>query len=182
MSIGNEDRKLILICVDGADPEILYSMIHNSEFPSLKTIMNNGVHGYLTSLAPPISPAVWISLATGLSPLDHGVFDFIQIYMSKRLPRIVMHTSRALQGISIWDYISMAGLRSVVINYPFTYPSYPINGIMVSGFPSPTNLPDITPKITLPQDIITKYCTEFIPTISHVENYNDAVSIVTESS
>ena len=176
------NRRVILICIDGLDPNLLYSMIHEKELPAFKKIVDEGVHGYTISLLPPLSPAVWISLATGLTPLEHGVFDFIQAHLFRDSVRVIINSSKALQGTAIWDYISMAGMRSILVNYPFTYPSYPIKGIMVAGFPSPSDKPDITPKLSIPKDVFVKYRTEYIPTLNYVSNLNEALSLVGEAS
>jgi len=38
----------------------------------------------------------------------------------------------------IWQSATDAGLRTVVINVPFTFPAEPVNGLMISGMDAPT--------------------------------------------
>jgi predicted AlkP superfamily phosphohydrolase/phosphomutase len=49
-----------------------------------------------------------------------------------------------VQKKRVWDYLDEAGLRSVLLGVPLTYPARPINGLMVSGFLAPAKNPDFT--------------------------------------
>jgi len=45
-------------------------------------------------------------------------------------------TSKVYRGRSIWDYLSNFGFRVALFKVPFLYPTYEVNGIMISGFGS----------------------------------------------
>jgi predicted AlkP superfamily phosphohydrolase/phosphomutase len=50
--------------------------------------------------------------------------------------------SRYFSGRTIFDMVGQMGGKVTAIRVPMTYPAWPINGLMVSGFPTPGDTPD----------------------------------------
>ena len=46
-------------------------------------------------------------------------------------------TSRAMKSRTLWEVLSDAGKRVVVMNVPVTYPPRPVNGVLIAGFLAP---------------------------------------------
>jgi predicted AlkP superfamily phosphohydrolase/phosphomutase len=98
-----------------------------------------GSYGELISTIPPLSAPAWSSIITGLNPGKHGVYDFVAEVSKKGIPEVMVHNSKSLRGKTVWDILSRHKKKVIVVNVPLTYPPYPVNGIIISGFPAPVN-------------------------------------------
>jgi predicted AlkP superfamily phosphohydrolase/phosphomutase len=123
--------KAIVIGLDSASPQLIEKWM--DKLPNLKRLSEKGVHGVLESIIPPSSVPAWQCFATGKNPAKIGNLGFI--YIGRNLQ--IMHGKTTPDMGCIWDVCSQAGLRVGVFNVPGTYPPYPVNGFMVSGFPVP---------------------------------------------
>ena len=92
-----------------------------------------------------MTPPAWMSIATGLPPAGHGVYDFWDCEMTPQGPRGRIMTHRK-GGKAIWNILSEWGKRVIVANVPLTYPPEPVNGIMLSGYMAP----DMQANVTYP--------------------------------
>ncbi len=132
--MNQEKNKVLIIGLDGATFDILNPLMEKGLMPNLKKIKDHGAWGELLSSIPPITGPSWTSFATGRNPGKTGVFDFM--IKEKGNYELKPITSSYLKSRSIWDYLSRDGKRSIVLNYPTLFPTYEINGIMVSGIGS----------------------------------------------
>lgn len=130
--------KVLVIGLDGATPELIDRWVAEDKLPRLKQIMQKGVYGKLRSVYPPISPAAWITFATGYNPGKHGTYDF-RDYDPTRYSCFAntIVDSNAFAGKSIWDLVGAAGQKVGVVTVPVTYPAWKVNGFMISGYPTP---------------------------------------------
>jgi len=100
--------------------------------PNLGRLIKSGASGPMFSTIPPISGPAWLSLATGMRPENTSVYDFLNRKDdSYRLQGV---TSADCAGRAIWDYLSKAGKRVGILNYPICVPPYAVNGFMTAGF------------------------------------------------
>lgn len=119
------------IGLDGASPFLVEKWIYL--LPNLRELRHDGVQGVLESIVPPSSVPAWQCFATGKNPAKIGVWGFISIGPDRRVRK-----GRTTPDIGcFWDTCSRAGYKVGVFNVPGTYPPYPLNGFMVSGFPTP---------------------------------------------
>jgi predicted AlkP superfamily phosphohydrolase/phosphomutase len=137
-TVGQQARpfkKIVCIGLDGATFDVIDPMIAKGKLPTLARLLSTGVRSNLTSTIPPLSAPAWVSFMTGLNPGRHGVFHF------KVMQQGVLGTglvgSWSYRHRTIFDRARRAGLRVVAFLVPMTYPPWPINGVMVSGFPTP---------------------------------------------
>ncbi len=121
--------KALVIGLDAASPHLIEKWI--DKLPNLKRLTQRGVHGVLESIVPPSSVPAWQCFATGKNPAKIGNLGFI--YIGRDLQ--IKHGRTIPEMGCIWDICSKAGFRVGVFNVPGTYPPYPVNGFMVSGFP-----------------------------------------------
>lgn len=121
--------KAMIIGLDAASPHLINKWI--DELPNLRRLYRRGVHGILESIVPPSSVPAWQCFATGKNPARIGNLGFI--YVGRDLQ--VKHGKTTPSMGCIWDICSQADLRVGVLNVPGTFPPYPVNGFMVSGFP-----------------------------------------------
>jgi len=132
---GNGIPKIVIIGIDGADWRLIKPWIGDGCLKYLSEILNEGVQGTLMSTIPPFTLPAWTSIFTGVNPGKHGITDMVIRIGDEIKPAV----SRYRKVPLLWRLLGYAGLKSIVLNDPVTYPPEPINGIMVTGFLTPPN-------------------------------------------
>jgi predicted AlkP superfamily phosphohydrolase/phosphomutase len=110
--------------------------VAQGRLPGVRTMIEQGVWGTLWSTIPTISPTAWTTIFTGVNPGKHGIFGFV-----KRRPDsyfVVPISSRDRRAAPLWNIVSAAGKRVVLVNIPFAYPPDQVNGIMLTGLGTPS--------------------------------------------
>ncbi len=148
---GSNHRKVLLIGVDGATFDLIRPWAEAGILPTFRQLMTQGATGELQSVMPPVTPAAWGTLATGMNQGKHGLFDFYARRDGSYESMVVDASHR--HGVSLWRLLSQAGLRTVVFNVPATYPPEPVNGAMVSGLLTPTLATDASQPVELLADL-----------------------------
>lgn len=130
--------KVLVIGLDGATPELVERWVDEERLPNLSRMMARGMYGKLRSTYPPISPAAWTTFATGYNPGKHGTYDF-RNYDPRRYGCFAdtIVDSRPMAGRTVWDLVGSHGGKVGVVTVPVTYPTWRVNGFMVSGYPTP---------------------------------------------
>ena len=123
--------KALVVGLDSASPYLIKKW--NDDLPTLNTLFKKGVHGTLQSIVPPESVPAWQCFATGKNPAKIGIYGFTYIGRDLQLK----HGRTTQEQGCFWDLCSARGMKVGVFNVPGTFPPYPINGFMVSGFPVP---------------------------------------------
>ena len=121
--------RVLLIGVDGADPEILERLIAEDKLPTFARLKREGASGRLRSVEPLLSPIVWTSLATGRWPEDHGVFDFVEVGPDGKATPI---TSLRRKVPALWNVASRYGKTSGFVGWYASYPAEEVKGFIVS--------------------------------------------------
>lgn len=148
--------KVMLIGLDGMSFDVLSSLVKRGILPNFKGLIDSGCFGIMRSTIPPISPLAWPSLVTGKNPGKHGIFSF-----RSNTPKTSTPYTSIIEE-ALWDLLNESGKRVVVLNCPFTFPPSKVNGVMISGFPSPEGRTlSYPPKyISLLRSKIGEYCAE----------------------
>lgn len=87
----------------------------------------------LTDEPIPLTGPNWATLYTGAIPEVHGITDAGWLLENKKYQDIRVNT--------VFDIVDRR-LTQSLMTLPLTYPAFPVNGWMVSGFPSPKSLKD----------------------------------------
>jgi predicted AlkP superfamily phosphohydrolase/phosphomutase len=133
--MGSDKKKVFVISLDGATFSVLNPLIEQGYMPNLAALASRSVAAELESVAPPVTAPAWTSFMTGKHPNKHGIFDFAR-FDSERYSWSISN-SQNIQSKTIWQILSEKDKRVVVLNLPYTYPPYEINGVMVSGWDAP---------------------------------------------
>jgi predicted AlkP superfamily pyrophosphatase or phosphodiesterase len=124
VSSAEETNKVLLLGVDGATWDIIDPLIESGKLPNIKSLVESGSHGTLVMTEGIIfSPVIWTSMFTGVHPDRHGIID-------QQTSLSVFRKQKA-----VWNYLSDSERPAAVINVPGTFPSDPITGCLISGFP-----------------------------------------------
>lgn len=132
---GSLDQRVFVLGLDGATFDLIRPWAEQGSLPNFARLMEQGCHGNLESVLPPLTTPAWASFATGKNPGQHGIFDF-----ARRKPGsydIEWNTSLARRGRSLWNVVSSHGGHVVVVNVPNNYPLEPVNGSMVAWMDAP---------------------------------------------
>jgi predicted AlkP superfamily phosphohydrolase/phosphomutase len=133
--------KVLVLGLDGADFELVGSLLDEAKLPTLERLRRDGAYGPLRSTIPAVTPTAWSSFLTGLNPAGHGIFNF-STNPNRSPQRVESAASRA--GTPLWRRLGAAGIRSAFVTIPFTYPAEPIDGVVVTGYGGPER-PQILP-------------------------------------
>lgn len=136
----------VIFGVDGLTFRILHPLMEQGKLPNFQRLLKEGCEAILESKYPPLTAPAWTSLSTGLKPARHGVYDFWEYddeekFGTARNAHVVTHRRG---GKAIWNILSEYGKQVLVINVPVTYPPETVNGIMVSGYMTPSTDVDFT--------------------------------------
>lgn len=132
------DKKipLLVLGLDSLPPDLTRQMTQNGTMPFLHELLKKGSFGPLKSVIPANTGAAWNSAWTGLKPDKHGYFGFYHYDLSN--DAIHISTSDRLRTPVFWEILNRYGLKTLVINSPMQFPATPLDGIMVSGFMTPS--------------------------------------------
>ncbi len=72
----DNNRKAIILGLDGATFDVLLPRVERGQMPNLAALLEGGTWGGLQSTTPPFSAQAWVSMATGKNQGKHGVVDF----------------------------------------------------------------------------------------------------------
>ena len=132
--------KTLFIGLDGASFSILDDLIKNNKeqkavMPFLATLYQNGTRCILRSTPNPLTPPAWVSLMTGRTPGNHGIYDFIRAEEIDNDVFFTLYDSRDCKTESIWSIASRQGNSVAALNFPFTAPPRrDLKGFMIPGF------------------------------------------------
>lgn len=128
-------KKVLILGIDGFCLDTISKLINLSSMKYLQKLLKVSAYGKLISVPPFNSAASWTSFATGVSPGNHGIYDFIT--PSALDNGFQINSSHNIKSKTLWEITSINGKKSIIINVPMTYPPYKINGIMISGTLTP---------------------------------------------
>ncbi len=156
-----EDKRLIVLGIDGMDPKLLNGYMKEGLTPNLKRLAAMGGFMPLGTSVPPQSPVAWSNFITGVNPGGHGLFDFLALdrttmlpYLSSsrtvepdsdpvtigswQLPLESAETVRMRKGVSFWETLDEHHIPATIFRVPANYPPVPTDsGRSISGMGTP---------------------------------------------
>jgi predicted AlkP superfamily phosphohydrolase/phosphomutase len=127
--------RTLLLGFDAFDPNIVEALIEKGKLPNLRKWAESSRYSRFQVSNPAQSEVSWTSIATGLNPGDHGMFDFVhrdpQTYA---LSVSLLPTGKGLGGIqflrpynarTIFDTAAERGYPATSLWWPGTFPARP---------------------------------------------------------
>lgn len=142
-------RKVIAIGLDGLDPNITRRLMAQGALPHLARLRERGGFAPVATTYPAQTPVAWSTFATGTNPGGHGIFDFLRRDPATYRPDLSLNRYEQKSsflppsavnlrgGVPVWDVLGKAGLPSIVLRCPCTYPPDKLKGRMLSGMGVP---------------------------------------------
>ncbi|MCP4202869.1 MAG: hypothetical protein GY769_13175 [bacterium] len=115
------ERQVVMVGFDGASWPIIDQLREAGDLPTFNRLVEQGTRGELSTLHPVISPPIWTSIATGMTPDNHGIRDFWSSADQVRAKRI-------------WEIADDHGLVSGSLGYLVTWPPRKESGFLVPGW------------------------------------------------
>jgi len=125
-------RRALVIGLDGVPFSLLNELSAKGRLPNWAKLVESGSFKRMNSIHPCVSSVAWATYMTGRNPGKHNIYGFVDRYPPSM--EVFIPTSRDMAGQTLWEILSRAGKRVVVINVPLTYPPREVNGILISGF------------------------------------------------
>ena len=122
----------MVIGIDGGTWDTLKPYIGDGTMPGLGRIIEDGAHGVLKSVIPPVTAPAWVSFATGVNPGRHGCFDFITMRSFGDFRPI---NATDIKVETFYETLVNNGYQCTLVNLPVSYPAR-IEGVLISSFMS----------------------------------------------
>jgi Flp pilus assembly protein TadD len=123
-------NRVLFLGLDGADWSQLDPLIARGLMPELARLVREGRRGILRSAQPPLSPLLWTTMMTGVSPLAHGILDFTRFDPRTGQREPIRSEDRRVPAL--WTIASAARRKVGVFGMWASYPAETITGIAVS--------------------------------------------------
>jgi len=141
-------KRVVFIGLDGTPFTFMQRLIAEGRAPNAARLVRQGSLLRMDSSWPWVSSVAWSTMMTGVNPAKHNIFGFID--REPQTYKQFIPTSRNMQAKTLWEMLSEAGKRVIVVNVPVTYPPRPVNGILVGCFLSPSLEKAVYPPSYLP--------------------------------
>ncbi|HVR43165.1 MAG TPA: alkaline phosphatase family protein [Thermoanaerobaculia bacterium] len=125
-----EAPPVIVLALDGADWQYLDHLMARGVMPELRELASSGARGTLVSEHPALSPLLWNTMMTGVSPLEHGILDFTRFHPSTGTKEPITSDERRVPAI--WNMATDGGRSVLVLGLWATWPAEPVRGTLVS--------------------------------------------------
>ena len=129
-------RRVLILGLDCATPALVFEQWRD-ELPNIRRLTGGGIYGELKSTVPPITCPAWMSMMTSKNPGRLGFYGF-RNRVDYSYERMFFATSMSVKEDTVWDILSRAGKRVIVVGVPQTYPPKPVNGCMITSFLTPS--------------------------------------------
>lgn len=126
----------MIIGLDGATWNLLDRFIAEGAMPTLGRLRDEGIHGPLWSVIPPMTATAWTSFATGKGPGKHGIFDWTEPVPGTYLYKPI--DSTRVQSRTLFEDLSARGRRVASVNLPLTFPAREVAGVAVGDMLCPS--------------------------------------------
>lgn len=128
--LPSSGQPVFVLGLDGFDWDYVLPLAEEGRMPNLSRLLETGTWGTMQPARPTLSPLIWTSIATGVSPDLHGILDFVEI--DPESGRQVPVTGRGRRVPALWNVASALERRVDVVGWWATWPAERLTGTMVS--------------------------------------------------
>jgi tetratricopeptide (TPR) repeat protein len=124
------EPRVIVIGLDAADWQLLDGYCADGTMPNLARFVREGRSGVLQAFQPPLSPLIWTTMMTGVSPLQHRILDFTRFNPTSGVREPITSDERLEKAV--WEMANDHGSDVAVLGMWATHPAEPVRGLMIS--------------------------------------------------
>ncbi|MHB1415900.1 MAG: alkaline phosphatase family protein, partial [Chloroflexota bacterium] len=127
--------KVMILGIDSPIVPRLYKFAKEGKLPTFRKLMDKGVFAKNCLVPfPTITPPNWTTIATGAWAMTHGITDYDTFIPGRELDDCRNgYLAEEVLAEPIWKALEKVGKRSIVVNYPTTWPSTLENGFQLGG-------------------------------------------------
>jgi hypothetical protein len=122
--------RVFILGFDALDWLVYEEVARTHPLPNLKKVRDGGAWGNLLSIEPLISPLIWTTMVTGVTPDRHGIMDFL--VKNPETGEEVPVTSWMRRVPALWNMCTSSGLSSGFIGWFASFPAEEVDGFIVS--------------------------------------------------
>ena len=152
-------RRVIIVGLDGLDPQITTKYMAQGMLPNLTRLAEEGSYRTLATTCPPISPVAWSTFQTGVNPGGHSIFDFLTRDKRSYLPNLsscsITPPRKTLRfwkwqiplgkpdikllrkSKPFWKILGEHGIFSNILRVPITFPPEKFHGNILAAMCTP---------------------------------------------
>lgn len=136
--MARRSPRLILVGMDAVSPKLVQRFASEGVLPNISRLMGQGAFAPAVPCIPVYTPTNWATLCTGSWPGTHGAVGWTEHSLPEALGREPLSTfdSRAITAETIWEAAERAGLVSLCIAYPASFPRRTRSGFVVAPLPT----------------------------------------------
>jgi Flp pilus assembly protein TadD len=128
--LRSSPRRVIVVGLDAADWQLLDEYRADGTMPNLAQLVREGRSGVLRAFKPHLSPLVWTTMMTGVSPLRHRILDFTRFNPQTGAREPITSDERLEKAV--WEMAGDQGRDVAVVAMWATHPAEAVRGLMVS--------------------------------------------------
>ncbi len=160
IEVSDTGLRVVLMGLDGATWKVLNPLMKAGTMPVMAKLVTQGAIATPLSPPPRASPITWTTIVTGRPKEEHGIEEYLLVsipglspfpfeslahnrsilpfsftvlgYFAAGLAQGIPPTSDRVKTKTVWQMLSMAGKKSLVLGLPCTWPARPIAGMILS--------------------------------------------------
>ncbi len=120
-----ENRKLIVLGVDGMDPKLCKRLLDKGVLPNIQRMLDMGAARedlVMLGANPTITPPMWTTLSTGAYPMTHGITCYWNTAENEIGKFRNNFDSSYVKAEQIWEVTAKAGKKTLVWTWPCSWP------------------------------------------------------------
>ncbi len=122
--------RVLVLALDGLDWDFVLPWVEAGDMPNLARLMDAGTWGRMETLVPTLSPLIWTTVATGVSPDRHGILDFVEKEPKRGI--LLPITGRSRKVPAVWNLASAFGRTVGVVGWWASWPAEKVRGVVVT--------------------------------------------------
>jgi tetratricopeptide (TPR) repeat protein/predicted AlkP superfamily phosphohydrolase/phosphomutase len=128
--VRGEGVKVFVLGLDAYDWIIMDKVAESVDLANIRKIRREGAWGDLESIEPLVSPLIWTTMVTGVTPDIHGITDFL--VRDPATGEDIPVTSSMRKVPAIWNMTSLFDLTCGFIGWFASFPAEHVKGFIVS--------------------------------------------------
>jgi predicted AlkP superfamily phosphohydrolase/phosphomutase len=121
---SKEQPQVLIFAVDGLEPTVLERMLELGRMPNTQRLVDRGSLARIKCVTTMLSPVVWTTTATGMSPEEHGITDF-------HLDGVPVRSSDRRRP-AFWNMLGDTEVSTATVGWMVSWPAEDSSGIVIS--------------------------------------------------
>ena len=138
MNQHKTNQKLLMLGLDAALPDLITKFTEEGSMPVTKKLIENGWFSRMVTTFPPLTAAAWGAITTGAGPGTAAIPSLMVHKPGEPLDK--WHTSfcrHILEAETLWEAAGKTGKKTLLVNWPVTWPLAVDNGIQLAASLNP---------------------------------------------